>query len=103
MVRPLELLPLAFPRFWTICFACPEVRLRGRQTHAIPSRCHMKKLSAAMRRMVNDPDIQAEARATGEAVLAEEEDGAALVKSTFTAGPVNSPAASFVPLNVVNR
>ena len=56
-----------------------------------------------MRRMVNDPDMQAEARATGEAVLAEEEDGAALVNSTFTAGPVNSPAASFVPLNVVNR
>ena len=51
---------------------------------------HMRKLSAAMRRMTTDPDIQAEARATGEA--------------TAEAGDDRSDAvAALVPLNVVNR
>lgn len=46
-----------------------------------------------MRRMTNDPDIQAEARATGEAKAEADED---------RSYPESSPA-SFVPLNVVNR
>ena len=53
----------------------------------------MRKLSAAMRRMTNDPDIQVEARATGEAKAEAEED---------RSYPESSPA-SFVPLNVVNQ
>ena len=53
----------------------------------------MRKLSAAMRRMTNDPDIQVEARATEEAKAEAKED---------ISYPESSPA-SFVPLNVVNR
>eukprot|EP00964_Phaeocystis_antarctica_P020921 scaffold11579_cov58-Phaeocystis_antarctica.AAC.1 len=48
----------------------------------------MRKLSAAMRRMLNGPDIQAEARATGDVVQAEDKDGADLVNPTFSAEPV---------------
>ena len=58
--------------------------------------CHMRKLSAAMRRMSNDPDIQAEARATGEPKAEADEDKAYHVESP------PSPA-SLVPLNVVDQ
>ena len=54
---------------------------------------HMRKLSAAMRRMTTDPDIQAEARATGEATAEAENDRPDAVVSS----------AALVPLNVVNR
>ena len=42
----------------------------------------------AMQRMLNDADIQAEARATGDVDQAEEKDGADLVNPTFSAEPV---------------
>ena len=48
----------------------------------------MRKLSAAMRRMLDDADMQAEARATGDVVQAKEKDGADLVNPTFSAEPV---------------
>eukprot|EP00964_Phaeocystis_antarctica_P152464 scaffold120341_cov57-Phaeocystis_antarctica.AAC.2 len=48
----------------------------------------MRKLSVAMQRMLNDADIQAEARATGDVDQAEEKDGADLVNPTFSAEPV---------------
>ena len=54
---------------------------------------HMRKLSAAMRRMTTDPDIQAEARATGEATTGAGDDRSDAVVSS----------AALVPLNVVNR
>ena len=67
---------------------------------------HMRKLSAAMRRMTTDPDIQAEARATGEATAEAGNDRSdAVVSSPLNVVnriPGASPAA-LVPLNVVNR
>ena len=41
-----------------------------------------------MRRMLDDADMQAEARATGDVVQAKEKDGADLVNPTFSAEPV---------------
>ena len=64
---------------------------------------HMRKLSAAMRRMTTDPDIQAEARATGEATAEAGDDRSdAVVSSPINRIPGASQAA-LVPLNVVNR